>query len=138
MKTRSCVFVVLLILSVVCSAAAQNGAGAGGGKEFLGTWSGTWEGAGSGGFELSLEAGKDGGAPGGQVSVTGDNTYKATLKTLAFEGNKMSASYAFPPDDRMEIVLTATFDGGTAKGTWAARDKGGSEMAAGTWTVTKK
>jgi hypothetical protein len=72
------------------------------------------------------------------VSVTGEPTYKATLETVSFEGQKMTARYNFPPDESIGIVLTAVFAGNTAKGTWAARVKAsGEEMAAGTWTVTK-
>jgi len=110
------------------------------GEQFVGTWSGTWDsaGTGSGGFELTLEKATDG-SIGGKVSVTGEPTYKATLETVSFEGPKMTARYNFPPDDNIAIVLTATFAGNTAKGTWAARLKAsGEELAAGTWTVTKK
>ena len=105
--------------------------------DLTGTWTGTWEGAGTGGFELTLEKSKDG-KLGGQVSVTGEPTYKATLRTLTFEGQKMNATYDFPPDESVEVTLTATFDGNTAKGTWAAIQKGGGELASGTWTVAKK
>ena len=105
--------------------------------DLTGTWTGTWEGAGTGGFELTLEKDKDG-KLGGQVSVTGEPTYKATLKTLTIEGPKMNATYDFPPDESVEVTLTATFDVNTAKGTWAAIQKGGGELASGTWTVAKK
>jgi hypothetical protein len=105
--------------------------------DVTGTWTGTWEGAGTGGFELTLEKGKDG-KLGGQVSVTGEPTYKATLKTLKIEGPKMNASYDFPPDESAEVTLTAIFDGDTAKGTWVLTQKGGGELASGTWTVAKK
>jgi hypothetical protein len=124
------------MLGAVCSGAQQREGAAP--AELFGTWIGSWEGAGSGGFELTLEKGKDG-APGGRVSVTGEPTYKATLKTLSFDGKKMTATYDFPPDDQAEIRLEATFDVDTAKGTWSAREKsGGSEVASGTWTVNKK
>jgi hypothetical protein len=131
-----CICLYVLILGAVCSGAQQrDGASP---DELFGTWAGSWEGGGSGGFELTLEKGKDG-APGGRVSVTGEPTYKATLKTLSFDGRKMTATYDFPPDDQLEIGLAATFDGDTAKGTWSAREKGGgSEVASGTWTVNKK
>jgi hypothetical protein len=105
--------------------------------DLTGTWTGTWEGAGSGGLELTLEKGTDG-RLGGQVSVTGEPTYKAALKTLTFEGQKMNATYDFPPDESAEVTLTASFDGNTAKGTWAVTQKAGGEVASGTWTVTKK
>jgi hypothetical protein len=125
------VLVSVLVLGAIGSA-AQN--------DFFGDWSGTWEGGGSGGggFELTLEKGKDG-APTGKVSVTGEPTYKATLKTVAFDGPKMTATYDFPADDSIEIALAATFDGQSVKGTWTARGKnGGSEMLSGGWTCKKK
>lgn len=117
--------------------AAQQGASTG--EEFVGVWSGGWEGsASSGGFELTLEKEKDGPVT-GKVSVTGEPTYKATFKALSFEGKKMTAKYDFPPSDQAEIVLIATFDGNNAKGTWSLRAKSdGTEVVAGTWTVTKK
>jgi hypothetical protein len=131
--------VALLILGVVCVAAQQAGANKGAATDFTGTWVGTWDGTGAGGgFDLTLDKTKDG-APGGQVSVTGEPTYKATLKTLAFEGKAMSATYDFPPDDRAEVALTATFEGDTAKGTWTLRGKGDTgQVANGTFTVKKK
>jgi hypothetical protein len=73
----------------------------------------------------------------GRVSVTGEPTYKATLKTVSFEGKKMNATYDFPPDPTIGIVLVATFEGKDAKGTWAAR-QGASEVASGTFQVTKQ
>ncbi len=139
MSKRLCACLILLVLGLVSSATGQSGADAASARTFSGTWSGTWDGAGAGGgFELILESKPDG-ASGGKVSVTGEPTYKATLKTLAFDGQKMSATYDFPPDDAMEIVLAGTFDGDAAKGTWSARGKnGGGEVAGGGWTVRKK
>jgi hypothetical protein len=150
---RLCVCLILLVFALVSSATGQSssatgqsGSSAGGrsggdaasAKKFLGTWTGTWDGAGGGGgIELVLESKQDG-AAGGRVSVTGEPTYKATLKTLAFDGPKMSATYDFPPDDSLEIVLVGTFDGDTAKGTWSARAKGRGEVNAGGWTVKRK
>jgi hypothetical protein len=126
----------LLALGAIGSGAQEGGADVP--KDLLGTWSGSWEGAGgAGGFELTLEKGKDRTA--GRVSVTGEPTYSATIKTLSFEGNKMSAVYDFPPDEQLEVVLAASFDAGAATGTWIARaKKDGSEIASGTWKVKKK
>ena len=131
--------VLLLILVAVGSTARQASGQGSNGSEYVGTWSGSWEMTGSsGGFELTLEKGKDA-ALAGRVSVTGEPTYKAELKTIAFDGKKMTATYDFPPDDNLEIALATTFDGNTAKGTWTARGKnGGAEVASGSWTVSKK
>lgn len=138
MRRRFFLGLVLLTLVTVGAEAQQRGADGASPDDLVGTWSGTWEGAGaSGGFELTLEKGKDG-SPTGRVSVTGEPTYKATFRSLAFDGKKMTAAYDFPPDEQMEVVLTATFEGETAKGTWSARQKGGGELASGTWTVARK
>jgi hypothetical protein len=107
--------------------------------QFAGTWNGMWEGAGSsGGFELTLEKNTEGVIV-GRVSVTGEPTYKAVFKSLAFDGSKMNARYDFPPDEAAEVVLAATFDGAKAKGTWSLREKAQDrEVFAGTWAVEKK
>jgi hypothetical protein len=139
MATKSLVLILAVVVGVVASVAAQGPAqGSSAGDKYVGFWSGTWEGGGTGGFELTLEKTKDG-ALGGGVSVTGEPTYKATLKTVSFDGAKMTATYDFTPDASIEIVLVAAFDASSAKGTWTARQKAnGSELAAGTWTVAKK
>jgi hypothetical protein len=132
------------LMSLVTPGAAQSGSGSGSGggdaaaaKKYFGIWSGTWEGEGSGGgFDVTLEADKDG-KPGGSVSVTGEPTYKATLKTLAFDGPKMTATYDFPPDPSVTVTLGATFEGDTAKGTWALKSSSLGNLS-GTWTVKKK
>jgi hypothetical protein len=120
--------------------AAQRGAEPSSKPEpYVGTWPGTWEGGGSsGGFELTVEQAKDG-ALTGKVAVTGEPTYNATLKSIAFDGKKMTGRYDFPADDSAEVVLAATFDGNKATGTWSLRTKSdGAEAISGTWTVTRK
>lgn len=120
----------ILIGTVVCFSAQEP-------SSFVGTWTGSWDGAGTGGFELTLEKGKEG-ALTGRVSITGEPTYKATLRTVSFDGAKMTATYDFPPDESLEVLLVATFEGNKANGTWTARGKNnGSELVSGTWTVTK-
>ena len=139
MTRRVCICLFLLMFGVASPDARQRGGDGASQGDVSGVWTGTWEdgGAGSGGFELTLEKGKDG-ALVGRVSVTGEPTYKATLKTLSIEGKALNATYDFPPDESLEVVLAATIDGGTAKGTWTARQKGGGALASGTWTVAKK
>jgi hypothetical protein len=138
-RNRCCVWLWLVIFGAMCSAAQRGADGASAGDALLGTWTGTWDAEGSGGgFELTLEKGKDG-AVGGRVSVTGEPTYKATLKALSFDGKKMSAKYDFPPDEGGEVTLAASFDGNTATGTWSLREKANdNEVARGGWTVTRK
>jgi hypothetical protein len=51
----------------------------------------------------------------------------------------MAATYDFPPDDRAEVALTATFEGDKAKGLWMVRAKDGSSVvASGDWVVKRK
>jgi hypothetical protein len=124
----------VIVFGAICSAAQGGGAS----DLFLGTWTGTWDGAGTGGFEITLEKGQSG-ALAGKVSITGEPTYDATLKTVSFDGNKLSARYDFPPDPGGEVVLAGSFDGAKATGTWSLREKtNGTELAMGGWNVTKK
>lgn len=140
MRYRCCVWLWVFIFGAMCSAAQRGAEESSQGEQFVGTWTGTWEGpeASSGGFELTLEKAKDG-ALGGRVSVTGEPTYKAAFKALSFEGRKMSAKYDFPPDDRAEVHLAASFDGNTVEGTWSLREKASdTEVARGSWAVSRK
>ena len=136
MLQRSALCLCLLLYGVAGLAERQGSAA----DPYLGTWTGTWEmpGVGSGGFELTLEKDKDG-AVVGRVAVSGDPAYKAALRAVAFDGPKLTARYDFPPDERAEVQLTATFDGNNARGTWSLREKAGNgdEAASGTWTVKK-
>lgn len=138
MRQTSWVWLWLFVFGLTSSAAPQRGAeGSSAADQFLGTWTGTWDGAGSGGFELTLEKSTDGPVI-GKLSVTGEPTYKTTIKTLSFAGGKMTAVYDFPPDERAEVSLDASFDGNAATGTWLLREKGAGELARGTWAVTRK
>jgi hypothetical protein len=134
MTRRFCLSLSLLIFATVgLSLQAAQAA------DPVGTWTGTWEGAGgNGGIEIVLEKGKDG-ALTGRVSVTGELTYKATLKTVTVDGQKLSWTYDFPPDESIEVQMAATIDGQSIKGNWSARPKaGGDEIASGTLTAEKK
>jgi hypothetical protein len=134
------VWLLLFLFTGICLAAQRGPEKSSSGEEFVGVWSGSWQAtSSSGGFELTLEKNTDGGLA-GRVSVTGEPTYKASFKALSFDGNKMNAKYDFPPSSAdAEIWLAATFDGNKANGTWSLRVKAdGSEVAAGTWSVTKK
>jgi hypothetical protein len=75
----------------------------------------------------------------GRVSVTGEPTYKATLKTVALEGNKLNATDDFPAAEGAEVVLAGEFEGSACKGNWQLREKASGNVAAeGTWSVAKK
>lgn len=133
---RGMATVALVLCAVMCP--RVDGSAQSRENDFAGTWAGTWDGSGSGEFELTLET-KDG-KPGGKVSVTTDGgNYTADLKGLAFDGNKMAAAYDFPLDPSSEVAIAATFDARIAKGTWSLHPKGQTtEIAGGTWTVTRK
>ena len=135
---RLLTLIVILAIGVALSA-QDKPAGGPTPSDLYGTWSGTWEGMGqSGGFELTLEK-PTGDGTGARVSVTGEPTYDANIRAIAFDGKKMTAVYDFPPESSLDVQLTATFEGDTAKGLWSARVKAdGSEVATGTWTVKKK
>ena len=99
MRARCGVLVLACLLGTVV--AADPSVAPAPSDEDPGTRTGTSEGSGSGGFELTLEKGADG-ALRGSVSVTGEPTYKATLKTVALEGAVLTATYDFTPDDWAE------------------------------------
>ena len=139
MTNRLSAWLVLFLVAGSCFGTHTAAQGSASGEEFAGVWSGSWGGAGgSGGFDVTLEKGKDGVI--GRVSVTGEPTYTASFKALSFDGKKMNAKYDFPPNAAdAEVWLAATFEGDKATGTWSLRAKqDGSEVVAGTWTVTKK
>ena len=106
-------------------------------ERYVGTWAGTWEGDGSGKIEMRL-AKDDAGKLSGQVTVTTDNGDYTEFEVLSFETNKMTAKYDFPLNEGSEVVLTATFDDRTLKGTWSLHVKGQEgEQAGGPWTAKK-
>jgi len=125
--------VLIALWSGVQEAAQQSS-----GEKVIGTWAGTWEGAGgSGNLEVIFD--KADAAVTGMVAVIGEPAYKATFKTLSFEGNKMTASYDYPPEPNVEVTLGAAFEGTEATGTWSAREKAtNNEVASGTWKARKK
>ena len=136
-------WVSCLIAFVFCAVSAIQVQGAGrqssSGEQYVGTWSGTWDGAGAGTFVLTLDK-SAAGAVTGKVEVgTDGGNYTAELKSLAFDGQKMTAKYDFPLDPAAEVLIAASFDGSTGNGTWSLRPKGqDTEAAGGTWTVTRK
>jgi hypothetical protein len=139
MRNRKLVRVVAFLICAIVSAVSIEATQTSRGQEYTVTWAGTWDGSGSGEFEVTLEQPQDG-AIGGRVAVTTDGgNYTAELKSVAFDGNKMTAMYDFPLDPSAEVAISATFDNRTAKGTWMLHPKGqATEIASGTWTVTRK
>jgi hypothetical protein len=107
--------------------------------QYVGMWAGTYDGAATGTVEMILDKGKDG-ALTGKVNVVSDGgNYSADFKSVTVDGSKVTAAYDFPLDPSAEVVMTANFDGGSAKGTWSLRPKGQTdEVAGGGIAVTKK
>jgi hypothetical protein len=130
---------LLLLVCSIASAASVDARQAAGADQYAGMWSGTYDGGGTGQFEMTLVKAQDG-AMTGKVDVTTEGgNYSADLKSVAFEGAKMTAKYDFPLDPSAEVIMTATFEGSTAKGTWSLRPKGQpDELASGGIAVTKK
>jgi hypothetical protein len=133
------ILLLLLAISVIAPATHIEARQPANAEAYAGMWAGTYDGAGTGQFEMALAKGNDG-AMTGKVNVTSDGgNYSADLKSVSFDGAKMTAKYDFPLDPSAEIVMTATFDGQTAKGTWSLHAKGqADEIAAGGLSVTKK
>lgn len=139
MHIRRTVRTIVLVLVVATTLVGQSAAQKPSGDQYAGVWSGGWEGGGgTGGFELTIEKGKDAGLA-GKLTITGEPAYTATLKTLTFDGAKMTGKYDFTPDPSLEVTLEATFESASAKGTWSVRPgAGGEAIATGTWNVKKK
>lgn len=138
MRYRCVMATCLLAFAALCYAAPVS-AQSSNDEKVVGTWAGTWEGAGgSGNLEVTFEKPKDG-TLGGMVSVLGEPAYKATFKTVKFEAGKMTATYDYPPEPNVDVVLAATFEGNECTGTWSAREKSSNnEVASGTWKATRK
>jgi hypothetical protein len=130
---------VSLVTLVIGAAAGGEPRQTAGAEQYAGMWSGTYDGSGTGQFEMTLDKGKDGGTT-GKVNVTTDGgNYSADFKSVSFDGDKMMAKYDFPLDPSAEILMTATFDKASAKGTWSLRPKGQSdEIAGGGIAATRK
>ncbi len=106
---------------------------------FVGTWAGSWEGGGTGRFDLTIETGSDGRPTGGVSVGTDQGDYTAKFKQLSFEGQNMKGRYEFPLDSQADVVVTGTFNGGAAEGTWSLVPKDGDQVfAGGGWKVAKK
>jgi opacity protein-like surface antigen len=139
MRIRRMAAVLMLAVSWMASAAPADARQASSGEQYAGMWTGTYDGSGTGQFEMTLDKGQDGTMT-GKVNVTTEGgNYAADLKSVTFEGAKMTARYDFPLDPSAEVVMTTTFEGTSGKGTWSLRAKGQTdEIASGGIAVTKK
>lgn len=139
MRTRYPLHALLVLFVLIVGWAAAPAAGQETSPDrYVGQWTGTYDGSGTGSFELLLR--KDGDKVGGKVSVTTDGgNYEAELRTVSVKDKTIEAAYDFPLDPSAEVVMTATIDDASAKGTWSLKPKaGGAEVASGTFSLTKK
>jgi hypothetical protein len=115
------------------------------GDSYLGVWTGTWEAQDSSGrFEFTFKRVGDGKIT-GTIAVTTDGganaDYTVPLKNPAFKGDKFSAAFDPPGDNRGEINLTGIFNPSGAGGEWlavATDEPAHPSIANGTWKVSKK
>jgi hypothetical protein len=133
--------VMAVMLAVIWAAAQWGVALAADGDQYIGTWKGTWEGAGAGGrFDLTLAKDSDGKLTASVSVGTDSGDYNAKFSTVKVTGDKLAGAYDYPPDPQGEVIITASFDGKNAIGTWSLGAKGrpGGQAIAGTWKVTKQ
>jgi len=139
MRNRLTTLMLGFVMSVAAAAAPTAARQAAGPEQYVGIWAGTYDGAATGTLELILDKGKDGGLTGKVNVVSEGGNYSADFKSIVFDGTKATAAYDFPLDPSAEVVMTATFDGAAAKGTWSLRAKGQTdELLGGGIAISKK
>jgi hypothetical protein len=139
MRNRS-IWLTLGLVMLIAGYAGNAGAWqASPGEQYVGMWAGSYDGAATGTMEMILDKGKDGGVT-GKVNVVSDGgNYSADFKSIVFDGSKATAKYDFPLDPSAEVIMTATFEGAAAKGTWSLRPKGQTdEIAGGGIAISKR
>jgi hypothetical protein len=109
------------------------------GEAFVGSWAGKWTGGSEGALELTIS--KADGKLAGSITGTpsSGNPFTASFKTVAVEGGTLTATFDVPPDGGPEATLTATLEGGDAKGAYTLKEKAqGSVVETGTWSASRK
>jgi len=126
-----------LAASISLAAQTQNSKTSAG-ETFGGAWAGTFEGDAIGKFEMTFAPGADG-KHAGTINVTpdGGNGYDASFKSVSFDGDKIIAKYDSPGDSPAEVTMEGTSDGKAASGKWSIQAQG-SQVASGTWKVSRK
>ena len=139
MRNRLTTLMLGLVMGVAAAVAPMAARQAAGPEQYVGMWAGTYDGAATGTLEMILDQGKDGGVTGKVNVVSEAGNDSADFKSIVFDGSKVTAAYDFPLDPSAEVVMTASFDGAAAKGTWSLRAKGQSdEIAGGGIAISKK
>jgi hypothetical protein len=141
MRAQKIAVAAAVLLAMVWVTGELGVASAAQGDQYVGTWKGKWEGAGAGGrFDLTFAKGSDGKLA-ASVSVGTDmGDYNAKFSTVTVTGDKLAGAYDYPPDPQGEVIITGSFDGKNAVGTWSLGAKGqpGGQAIAGTWKVTQQ
>ena len=130
---------VALVTGMTLSASRIVMAGINDNAAFVGTWQGTWSGGSSGKFEMTITQSATGKLSGSlSAHPDGGDSYTVEFKTIEVAAGKLSAKLE-DPGGEVEISLTGSSDGKSAKGTYTVRQKGdGSEVETGTWMAARK
>ncbi len=130
---------ILLIAGFVLLAAPEALSGTDDKDAFVGTWEGTWNGGSTGHVGMTFSKSADGKLA-GSISPKPDqgDGYTVSFKSVEVISGKLTVKFE-DPNGENEITLTGSLEGKSAKGTYSVKQKGdGSEVDAGSWTVTKK
>ena len=131
---------VALLCGCLCYGGQTGNKKSSGTDPSIGNWAGTWTGDGSGKFDMTIAKGEDDQLT-GKINVMPDDGdgYTTAFRSISGEAGKKTIKYDAPGDDQFEVVLEANFEGSSAKGAWAIRQKGqDAQLQGGTWTATKK
>ena len=106
---------------------------------FIGAWQGSWSGDSSGKFEMNITKGSAGKLSGSISPKPNDGEgYTVEFKTVEIASGKLTAKFE-DPGGEVEIVMTGSVEGKSAKGTYTVHQKsGGSQAETGSWTATRK
>jgi len=129
----------VLIAVVGVSAAFMATVSADDSAALVGSWQGSWTGDSSGKFDMTITKGS-GGKLSGNISPKpeGSEGYTVEFKTVEVASGKLTAKFE-DPEGEVEIVMTGSVEGKSAKGTYTVRQKsGGSQAETGSWTMTRK
>ena len=132
-------FAAILFLTGAAFLHAPGAAARADADAFIGTWEGTWTGSSTGKLEMTISKAADGKLS-GSVSPRPDqgDGYTVPFKSVEVAAGKLTAK-CDDPNGEVEITLTATVEGKSARGTYSVRAKAdGSEVESGSWTATKK
>lgn len=138
-KLKISLSAVLLIAGMAVFAIGPVSASGDANAAFIGTWQGTWSGDSSGKFEMTITQGA-GNKLSGSISPKPDDgeAYTAEFKSVEIASGKLSAKLD-DPGGEIEITLTGSAEGTTAKGTYTVKQKSdGTQVESGSWTATKK